>query len=241
MLKNFAKLVLLILAVAGGRLAYEKGLDIPPFALSKIVVTGNWKATEASVLAITGLEKGKSIYKQDLDFAANNIMKQPGVVECTIERKPLSTVAIHVDVAEPALLVNSGELNTISREGMVLPMSAEMPILPLVSGYKFSSVKCYEHISDPDIAYALEAYDALLAASPNLCSRLSEISFRGDDAVRLFFSPAGTQVLITKQDIKNSIKRLAVLDQKGMTQDTAVFDLRFGPVMIESSVGEAIL
>lgn len=241
MLKNFAKLVLLIFAVAGGRLAYDKGLDIPPFALSKIIVTGNWKASEASVLAITGLEKGKSIYKQDLQFAATNIMKQPGVVECTIERKLFSTVAIKVEVAEPALLVSSGELNAISREGMVLPMSAEMPILPLVSGHKFSDIKCYEHLNDPDIAYALETYDALLKASPNLCSRLSEISFRDDDVLRLFFSPAGTQVLITKQDIKNSIKRLAILDTSGMTQDTAVFDLRFGPVMIESSVGEAIL
>jgi hypothetical protein len=111
----------------------------------------------------------------------------------------------------------------------------------LVSGHKFAAAKCYEHINDPDIAYALETYDALLAASPNLCSRLSEISFKGDDALRLFFSPAGTEVLITKQDIKNSIKRLAVLDTKGITQDTAIFDLRFGPVMIESSLGEATL
>jgi cell division septal protein FtsQ len=241
MLKIFAKLVLLILAVAGGRLLYDKGLDVPPFTMSTVVVTGNWKTTEASVLAITGLEKGKSIYKQDLKFAANNIMKQPGVVSCTVERKSLSTVAINVEVAEPALLVNSGELNAISREGMILPLTAEMPILPLVSGHKFTAVKCYEHVSDPDIAYALEIYDALLAASPNLCSRLSEISFKDDDALRLFFSPAGTEVLITKQDIKNSIKRLAALDGSGMAQDTAIFDLRFGPVMIESSLGEATL
>jgi len=163
------------------------------------------------------------------------------VVSCTVERKSLSTVAIKVEVAEPALLVNSGELNAISREGMILPMTANMPILPLVSGHKFASAKCYEHMKDPDIAYALETYDALLAASPNLCSRLSEISFKDDDALRLFFSPAGTEVLITKQDIKNSIKRLATLDNSGMAQDTAIFDLRFGPVMIESSLGEATL
>ena len=241
MLKFLAKLVLLLLAVAGGRLAYEYGLDIPPFTLSKVEVTGNWKTSESSILAITGLEKGKSIYKQNLKYAANNIMKQPGVVECNIERGLFSKISIHVDVAEPALLVNNGQLNAISREGMILPMNNEMPILPLVSGHKFESTKCYEHIKDPDIAYALEAYDALLAASPNLCSRLSEISFKDGDDLRLFFSPAGTEVLIAKQDIKNSIKRLALLDNKGMAQDTAVFDLRFGPVMIESTLGEATL
>ena len=241
MLKIFLKLILLLLAVAGGRLAYDKGLDLPPFALQKVIVSGNWKISEASLLAISGLEKGKSAHKQDLKYAAVNIMRQPGVVECSIERKMLSTITIKVNVAEPALLVNNGQLNALSREGMILPMSAGMPILPLVSGHKFTYAKCYEHLNDPDIAYALQTYDELMAVSPGLCSRLSEISFGGLDAIRLYFSPAGTEVVLAKQDIENGIKRLAVLDESGMTQDTAVFDLRFGPVMIESSASEELL
>jgi cell division septal protein FtsQ len=55
MLKNFLKLVLLILAVAGGRFAYDKALDLPPFALKDITVTGNWKVSQDSILAISGL------------------------------------------------------------------------------------------------------------------------------------------------------------------------------------------
>jgi hypothetical protein len=57
----------------------------------------------------------------------------------------------------------------------------------------------------------------------------------------LYFSPAGTEVVIAKQDIRNSIARLAALDDTGMTQDTAVFDLRFGPVLIESAASEELL
>jgi cell division septal protein FtsQ len=234
MLKIFVKLVVLILSVAGGRLAYDKALDLPPFALKNIHVNGNFTIPQDSILSVTGLEKGKSIYKQDLKYAASRLMKEPGVVSCSINRGYLNSIDIEVNVAEPALLVNNGQLSAISREGMVLPMNAQMPVLPLVSGRKFATLRCYDHVQDPDIAHALEAYDALMAISPNLCSRLSEINFGQDDALRLYFSPAGTEVLLDKSDIADSIKRLAALDDSGIAGDTAVFDLRFGPVMIES-------
>jgi cell division septal protein FtsQ len=236
MLKIFAKLVVLLLAVAGGRLAYDKGLDLPPLVLKQVNVTGNWKVPPESIFAITGLEKGKSIYKQDLKFAAAQIMKEPGVVACSIKRGYFSTIDISITAAEPALLVSNGGLTALSREGMILPVNDQLPVLPLVSGRKFAMVNCFDRLRDPEIAYALEVYDALMATSPALFSRLSEINFGADDALRLYFSPAGTEVLLEKSDIADGIKRLAALEDSGLAGDTAVFDLRFGPVMIESAV-----
>ncbi len=234
MLKNFLKLVVLLLAVAGGRLAYDKGLDLPPLTLKNVNVTGNWKVSQDSILAITGLERGKSIYKQDLKYAAAQLMKEPGVVACSIERGYLATIDIEITAAEPALLVSTDGLAALSREGMILPVSAQMPVLPLVSGRKFARVNSYDRLRDPEIAYALEAYDALMAASPSLFSRLSEINFGADDALRLYFSPAGTEVLLEKSDIADGVRRLVALEDSGLAGDTAVFDLRFGPVMVES-------
>lgn len=239
MLKIFLKLVIIIFAVGVGRLAYLKGLELPPFALKNVVVTGNWKVSPDSILAITGLEKGKSVYKQNLKYAASKLMHHPGVVQCSIKRGYLSTIEVNVTMAEPALLVNNGRLNAISREGMVLPMDSKLPVLPLVSGRHFAFAQCYEHLNDPDIAYALQTYDALMAQSPNLSSRLSEINFGDNDDLCLYFSPAGTEVLLDKSDIVNGIKRLAALADSGLVSDTATFDLRYGPVMIESASGSA--
>jgi cell division septal protein FtsQ len=241
MLKFFVKLVVLLLAVAAGRFAYVKGLELPLFALNEVVVTGNWKVSQDSILAITGLEKGKSVYKQDLKYAASRLMRQSGVVQCSLKRGYFSTININVTLAEPALLVNSGTLNALSREGMVLPMDSKLPVLPLVSGRRFSSVRCYEHLKDPDITYALETYDALMATSPALSTRLSEINFGDDNALRLYLSPGGTEVLLDKSDIRDGIKRLAAMADSGLVSDTAVFDLRFGPVMVESGIGRDIL
>lgn len=238
MLRIFLKLVLLMLAVAGGRLAYDKALDLPLFALKTVAITGNSGISEDTLIGITGLEKGKSIYRQDLRYALSRIMKQPGVINCSIERGYFSNISIDIDKAEPALLVNSGELNALSREGMILPLNATLPILPIVSGRKFAGLRCYDRLKDPDIAYAIETYDALMAVSPDLTARLSEINFAHSDIMRLYFSPAGSEVLLDKSDIENCIRRLAVLADSGMIDDTTMLDLRFGPVMLESQTGE---
>jgi cell division septal protein FtsQ len=241
MLKLFLKLILLILAVAAGRFAYDKVLDLPPFDLRHITLTGNSGLSVDSILTLTGLEMGKSIYKQDVQFAVTNLMRQPGVIECMVRRGHISTIQVDVRVAEPALLVNSSELCALSREGMVLPMSAELPVLPLVSGRRFAGLKNYDLVRNPDVVYALKIYDALLAASPILTARLSEINFANDEFIRVYFSPAGTMALIGKGDIQDGIARLAAFDKSGMMADTAVFDLRFGPVMIESQTGQGVL
>jgi cell division septal protein FtsQ len=234
MLKLLMKLIILISAVAGGRLVYDKALDLPPFVLRRLEVTGNSGMSENSLLRVTGLEIGKSIYKQNLSYALSRIMKQPGVIGCTIERGVFSIIEVDINMAEPALLVNSDELNALSREGIVLPLQAGLPVLPIVSGMKVAGVKRYERLKDPDIAYALETYDALMAASSDLSARLSEINFGRDGVMRLYFSPAGTRILIDKSDIKNCIRRLAVLADSGMISDTTMLDLRFGPVTVAS-------
>jgi cell division septal protein FtsQ len=240
MLKLFLKFVVLILAVAGGRLAYDKVLGLPLFDLRAVTVTGNSDIPVDSILAVTGLERGKSIYKQDLKYAASNLMRQPGVIECSVRRGNFSSIEVDIRVAEPALLVSSGELYALSREGLILPAD-DLPVLPLVSGRRFSQVGYFDRLQDPDVAYALGVYDALMALSPNLAARLSEINFGADQITRLYFSPAGTTVLLNKSDIADSIKRLAALERSGMMADTTVLDLRFGPVMIESQAGEGVL
>ncbi len=234
MLKIFLRFLLLVLAVAAGRFGYDKAADLSIFSLKTVKITGNWGISADSMLAITGLEKGKSIYKQDLNFAADRLMQQPGVIECTIKRDYISTVFIDIKVAEPTLLFNTGELLALSREGMVLPISRKMPVLPLVSGRKFAMAKCYDQVKDPDIAYAIRLFDSLMGIAPALSARLSEINFGKDNILRLYFSPKGTEVLIDRGDIANSVRRLSALADSGHLNEKNILDLRYGPVTVET-------
>ena len=241
MLKFLAKLVVFILAMAVGRFIYEKAIALPHFALDRIELKGNCDIAPDSVRAISGLEEGKSIYEQNLKYAASKLSQQPGVIECSVEKGFFSTIYVEISMAEPALLIKGDRLYGLSREGIILPFDKQIPVLPLVTGRRFSSARCFDRLKDPDIAYAVELYDELMAASPDLWSRLSEINFMSDDIMKLFFSPGGTEVVVDKRDFYDAVKRVAVLDENGILKGDKTFDFRFGPVAVESSARKGIL
>ncbi len=241
MLKFLVKLVVLIIAIAVGRFSYEMAIALPQFALDKIELKGNWDIAPDSVRAVSGLEEGKSVYEQNLKYAASKLSQQPGVIECSVERGFFSTIYVEISVAEPVLLISGDELYCLSREGIVLPFDKKIPVLPVVTGRRFSDARCFDRLKDPDIAYAVELYDALMAASPELCSRLSEINFTSENIMNLFFSPAGTKVVVDKRDFYDAVKRVAVLDENDILKGNKTFDFRFGPVAVESISHKGIL
>lgn len=230
-----------MMAVAVGRFAYEKAIALPHFALDRIELKGNCDIALDSVRAISGLKEGESIYEQNLKYAASKLSQQPGVIECFVERGFLSTIYVEISMAEPALLIKGDKLYGLSREGIVLPFDKRIPVLPLVTGRRFSGARCFDRLKDPDIAYAVELYDELMASSPDLCGRLSEINFMPDDIMRLFFSPRGTEVVVDKRDFYDAVKRVTALDENGILKSDKTFDFRFGPVAVESSSDKGIL
>jgi len=241
MLKFFAKLVLLMFAVAMGRFGYEKVIDLPPFALKEIDLSGDCDISKDSVLTISGLQTGKSIYKQNLKFALSRLSHQPSVVECSIDRGYLSGIDIEINMAEPALLIKGGGLYCLSREGIVLPFDSDTPVLPIVTGRKFSGIKINDRLRDPDIIYSLRLYETMMAHSPGLCARLSEINFSYDSQIRIYLSPKGTVAVLSKRRFDEAVLRLAALQDKGLLEGQKIFDLRFGPVAVESSLTKGIL
>lgn len=241
MLKNFLKLVVLIAAVGLGRFAYEKAIDLPLFALEEIEIKTNGYLDPDSLARISGLEKGKSIFRQDLKYAAEMISRQNGVVSCSVDRGFISNVKVEINYAEPGLLINGDKVYGISKEGIVLPVSRVTPDLPLVSGRSFKGASCFQRLKNPDIAYALDLYNSLSARSPELCGLLSEINFGNKNLVMVYFSPDGTAAVLDKQYSDEDVYRLCALHKTGMLRGKRIFDLRFGDVVVESAVKRGTL
>jgi hypothetical protein len=241
MLKKFLKLVVLIIAVGLGRFAYEKAIDLPIFVLEEIKIKTNGYFDPDSLVRISGLEKGKSIYRQDLKFAADMIARQNGVVSCAVDRGFISNVKVNINYAEPGLLINADRIYGLSKEGIVLPISQMTPDLPLVSGRRFKGASCYQRLKNPDIAYALDLYNSLNAHSPELCGLLSEINFGGKNLVMVYFSPDGTAAVLDKRYSEEDVYRLCALHKTGMLKGKRIFDLRFGDVVVESNIKRGTL
>ncbi|UCC80341.1 MAG: FtsQ-type POTRA domain-containing protein [Candidatus Zixiibacteriota bacterium] len=235
MLRFFVRLVLLIAAVAAGRFAFEKAANLQMFALKDVVISTNGYFDPDTLVVLSGLEKGKSIFKQDITFAADMISRQKGVVSCSVDRGILSDINVDVEFAEPSLLINANSVFGLSKEGIVLPVNELTPDLPLVTGRKFKGARRYEQIEDPDIAYALDLYNTLNSRSPELCKRLSEINFKEKKLIIIYLSPDGTAVVLNKCYSESDIYRLDTLMNSGILKGNRIFDLRFGDVIVESS------
>lgn len=235
MLKYFVKLVVLIVAVGVGRLAYEKATDLAFFALEDVKINSNGYCDPDTIIGVSGLEKGKSIFKQDVKFAADMISKRNGVVSCIVDRGILSDVNVDIEFAEPRLLISAGKVYGLSKEGIVLPVNEMTPDLPLVTGRQFRGARSFEILRDPDIAYALDLYDVIKSFSPGLGELLSEIHFRDSKSIIVYFSPEGTSAVLDKRYTKNDILRLCALSKSGMLKGRKIFDLRFGDIVVESS------
>lgn len=240
-MKKFLKLVVLLSAIAIGRYAYEKVVDLSYFSLKEIEFEEDISLKTDSLLVLSGLEKGKSIYRQNLKFAADMLIKQPEITSCSVERGFISSIKMEVDFASPVLCIISDKLYGLSREGIVLPIDENTPVLPLVSGKKFRKVNCYDKIKDSDITYALDLYDSFMAISPELCIRLSEINFLEEDLMKLYLSPDGTILILNKRSIDDAIKRISVLEKSGLFYGKKIYDLRFGPMVVESVRQKGIL
>ena len=131
MLKYFVKLVVLIVAVGAGRFAFEKVANLPLFALEEVEINTNGYFDPDTLVVLSGLEKGKSIFKQDIKFAADMIARQKGVVSCVVDRGIFSDIIVNVEFAEPNLLINGDKVFGLSKEGIVLPVNDLTPDLPL--------------------------------------------------------------------------------------------------------------
>ena len=240
-MKKFMILVVSIVAVGAGRVVYEKAVDLPLFQLKEVEIRSNGYFNPDSLVVLSGLEKGKSIFKQDLKYAADMIARQNGVVSCAVDRGMFSEIRVDVNFAEPGLLISGDRVFGLSKEGIVLPVNELTPDLPLVTGRKFKKARCYEQIKDPDIAYALDLFNTLNAHLPSLSKRLSEINFKGKSLITVYFSPEGTAAVLDKCYDENSIYRLCALEKLGLLKGSRIFDLRFGDVVVESSMKRGTL
>ncbi len=241
MLKFFLKLVLLIVAVAAGRFAYEKAIDLPQFDLKGIDLTGNCDLSEDSVTVLSGLRIGQSVYRQNLKYALSSLSSHPAVIECSVDRGFDFDINIEIEMAEPALLIKGDGLYCLSQEGVVLPFRSDIPVLPLISGKKFTHIRPNERLRDSDILRALDLYRTMMRVSPALCLRLSEINFSSGSMIKVYLSPKGTIAVLDKRNFVESVQRMTVLNDSGMLKGNEIFDLRFGTMVIESSLDKGIL
>ena len=232
--------IIVTLAIAGGRLAFMKITDLAWFRLGEIKVACPDNLEKDEVIKASMLKTGQSIFKQNLETAGAELLHLPGVEAVTVSRKLPSSMAIDLAPEETVLFVKADKIMGLTRALKLIKVETGDRILPVVTGV--SGMARSNSTDRLKLGYALAIHDDLLSLSPNLAGRLAEIHCtkvtRGGAAglIELYFDPGGVRVLISLRNYKEALQRIVVLDNAGMLGNSGYFDMTAGRMVIKGGI-----
>lgn len=232
--------IVVTLAIGGGRLAFMKITDLAWFRLGEIKVECPDNLAKDEVIKASMLKTGQSIFKQNLETAGAELLRLPGVEAATVSRRLPSSMAIDLAPEETVLFVKMDKIMGLTRALKLIKVETGDKILPVVTG--ISGTARSNSNDRLKLGYALVIQDELQSLSPNLAGRLAEIhcknaAHKGNGGlVELYFDPGGVRVLISLRNYKEALQRIVVLDNSGMLGNSGYFDMTAGPMVIKGGI-----
>jgi len=227
-------LIIVALAVVGGRYAFVGISGLSWFRLAEVEISCPEHLTEKQVLEASRLKIGESIFDQQLDAAGDSLMNLPGVEAVDVRRKLPSKVIIDIYPEEVVLFVKTDKMYGLTKGLKLIDLKAMDHVLPVVTG--LSTAKKYTYQNKLNLCYALSLYEQLCSLSDNLTGRLSEIHFVDNSRVEMFFDPGGAKVLLPLRDSRAALSRLVVLDSRGILGNSGSFDMTAGKMVVRHGV-----
>ena len=227
-------LLIVSLAVIGGRYSFLKLCDISWFCLSDVNIKCPANIKQKQVLETSRLKVGESVFVQDLVRAGDALLRMPGVESVMVKRKLPSSVEIQLEPEEVVLFVKKGRIYGLTRALKLVDIGNPKEFLPVVTGLSEKRSQAYKN--DIKLCYSLALYDKMQLSSKNLSGRLSEIHFLNSDKVELIFDPGGVKVLMPLRNYPESLNRLVTLDSTGILGNSGSFDMTAGKMVVKNGV-----
>jgi len=131
----FLRFLIFIALAAGAVFALRSEL----FNVTSFDINGNNFYTAAQIQELSGLKTGENMFKQKFAPAKEALLADPYIRNVSFKRVPMSTIRIDIEErTEYACVPCDGKYLLIDNEGMVLRVSDELPVLPLLEGMKIN-------------------------------------------------------------------------------------------------------
>jgi len=178
---------------AGGKVGYRWLTTSPTFAIHRIELRGNRRASADALVRRSGLSVGHNLFTSDVDAAERGIAQEPWVKTVDVHRRLPDTVSIRVTERAPVVLVDLGKLYFADADGALFKRAhaGDDLDLPVVSGIGRDTFQ-----SQPKVVEAqLRDLEALLADYQargfDKAYRVQELSLDAARSVSLVLSPVG--------------------------------------------------
>jgi len=224
--------LIIALAMIGSRFTYLKISDSSWFSLTDIRFKCPETIDTSKLAEVADFKLGESVFKQDLITACKNLSELAGIEEVNIRRILPHGIEIDIMPDKAELMILAGKVKGLTRRLKIIDMRDRKTVLPVVTGIKISSKPKYD--DRLKMSYAFAIFDKLTFLSKNLSSRLSEIHFRKDDKIELYFNPSGAKAVMNLAYFELALQRLCIIDDQGLLGNSGSFDLSTGRIVIKN-------
>lgn len=198
------------------------------FDLKNVKIEGNQHITDAEVMKMTQIEKGKNIFLIRKGKAAKAIKASSYAEDCSIKRQLPDTLLINVKERIYAAIIPYGDRYAlIDPDGILISVRDERPPVTLIDGVKIKKMKLGEKIEvnrPKRLASSLSFLDQMRAN--DLVFRYVYIDSEGGMVVQIYkrMRATGKEATIRKH-VKNGNFKLVLndLQKKGKTVGTLKF------------------
>jgi cell division protein FtsQ len=206
----------------------------PHFTLRSVQLLGAERATEAELLALSGVERGANLWALDADAVARGMAGHPWVRAAEVRRALPDVLQVRVEEHVAAALAVIGDLYVVDAEGVPFKrVSGADPLdLPLITGIGREEAAR----SPEETAARIRAALALIAAWSKTVQRptLSEVHLE-EGGLRAI-DAEGQVVALASGAPEDALGRLvrvrAELRQRGLTAATVHLENRVRPTWV---------
>jgi cell division septal protein FtsQ len=224
--------LIISMALVAGRLAYDGLTRLPWLKLRHVEINCEKKLNKDEILKVGGFNLNESVFGQDLQYAATRLVNLPGIEKVNVERNLPDRIMVSITPDQIVLLAMIDRLQGLTRTLKLIDLENSDQVLPVITG--LSRARRLSYAERMKLCYGLQIYDYLKKASSTLAGRLSEIHFADSRTVELFFNPGGLKVVMNLRQLEISMKRLSVMDTKGLLGNAGAFDMTAGRIIIWS-------
>jgi cell division protein FtsQ len=236
LMRVFKVLFVVALTVAGafaavGGQAWLR--QTPHFAVARITVNGNHRASKAALLERARLVPGQNLFALDLERARLAVAAHPWVESAELRRRLPDTLELSVVERVPAAALALGEVYLVDAEGEPFKrLQAEDGVdLPIISGLEREAFDGRNARGSERVQLALLAIAAWGKSAAGTTDPLSEARLSPEGVTLV--TAGGLEVRVGDEDFDARLSRLsrvrAELSQRSLTAQVVRLDNRARP------------
>lgn len=205
------------------------------FTIQTVRVQGIERIDTATVITLSGLQKGESLIRLNKKEVAERIEGLCWVAEAKVGRRFPSTVVVEVTERKPIALVAIGEVYLTDESGVLIDLPKQQYFnLPVFTGLKDSTLADGKKVLvDEDTQRLQQFIKQVHKTQPEIARRLAQASFDDDGSVRIGLEASSVVIALEQSRVNAGITHLWQILQSIHAQDAQTpksIDLRYSNI-----------